>query len=87
VMMLAYIYISRPNKKYCFYFRNITSEIHAVATLYVDVAATTVTHFRYINTIVHHLINHNVLCHAGLLFFNSWSSCVGTVFELASICI
>jgi len=70
VMMLLYIYISRPSTEYYFYRGNVTSEINAVATLYVDFAAMTVARFMYINTMLHQLIRHNILWHTGSLFFN-----------------
>jgi exosortase/archaeosortase len=70
VMMLLYIYISRPSTENYFYCRNITSEVKAVAALYVDFAAMTVACFMYINTTLHRLILHNVLWHTVSLFFN-----------------
>jgi len=70
VMMLLYIYVSRPDAEYYFYCRNVTAEINAVAALCSDFAAMTVARFMYISTKLNQLIHHNVLWHTVSLFFN-----------------
>jgi formate-dependent phosphoribosylglycinamide formyltransferase (GAR transformylase) len=53
VMMLPCIYISKTSTEYYIYCRNITSEVNAVAAIYVDFAAMNVARFMYVNTMLH----------------------------------